>query len=85
MNLIELIDEIQAATHSGELEILDRVRKAWPAQKQFTPTQCALMIRAIEHERNGGRLSMTAAACHNQGRACAALARPATARSPGTV
>jgi hypothetical protein len=50
MTLFDLVDEVQEKTHLGELEILDRVLRAWPIHQQFTPTQAALMVRAIQRE-----------------------------------
>jgi hypothetical protein len=54
MTLSDLVEEVQEKTHLGELEILDRVQRAWPSRQQFTPTQAALMVWAIQRkERNG--------------------------------
>ncbi len=46
MTLFDLVEEVQEKTHLGELEILDRVQRAWPSHQQFTPTQVALMGEA---------------------------------------
>ena len=51
MTLFDLVEEVQEKTHLGELEILDRVQRAWPNHQQFTPTQAALMVRAVQMER----------------------------------
>lgn len=48
MTLFDLVEEVQEKTHLGELEILDRVHSAWPGRTEFTPTQAALMVRAIQ-------------------------------------
>jgi len=50
MTLLEVIQEVQEKTHLGELEILDRVKRAWPNRQQFTPTQAALVVRAIQRQ-----------------------------------
>jgi hypothetical protein len=48
MTLFELIDEVFEKTHVDREEILSRVRAAWPGRVNgFTPTQCALMVRAL--------------------------------------
>jgi hypothetical protein len=51
MTLFDLVEEVQEKTHLGEMEILDRVRRAWPGLQKFTPTQAALMANAIKHDR----------------------------------
>ncbi len=53
MTLFDLVEEVQEKTRLGELEILNRVQRAWPSHQQFTPTQCALVVRAIQ--RGGQR------------------------------
>lgn len=50
MTLLDLIAEVQEKTHIGELEILDKVRRAWPAHTHFTPTQVALAINSIQRK-----------------------------------
>ena len=50
MTLFDLVEEVQEKMHMGELEILDRVQRAWPSHTQFTPTQAALMVRAIQRD-----------------------------------
>jgi hypothetical protein len=50
MTLFDLVEEVQEKTHLGALEILDRVQRAWPSHTQFTPTQAALMVRAIQRD-----------------------------------
>ena len=50
MTLSDLVEEVQEKTHLGELGILDRVQRAWPSHQQFTPTQAALMVRAIQRD-----------------------------------
>lgn len=52
MNLLELVAEVQQATHLGEEEIVAIVREAWPAHTQFTPTQAALVVNSIVRHRN---------------------------------
>ena len=51
MNLLELVAEVQQATHLGEEEIVAIVREAWPAHTQFTPTQAALVVNSVERQR----------------------------------
>ena len=48
MNLPELVAEVQRATHLGEEEIVQMVRSAWPAHREFTPTQAALVVNSIQ-------------------------------------
>ncbi len=50
MTLFDLVEEVQEKTHLGELEILDRVQRAWPSHQQFTSTQAALMVHAIQRQ-----------------------------------
>lgn len=51
MNLLELVAEVQQATHLGEEEIVAIVREAWPAHTQFTPTQASLVVNSVERQR----------------------------------
>ncbi len=50
MTLLDLIDEVEERTHFGKLEILEKVREAWPLHTEFTPTQCALVVNSIQRK-----------------------------------
>ena len=48
MTLLELVDEVFEKTHVDRVEIYSKVQAAWPdGRAYFTPTQCALLERAL--------------------------------------
>jgi hypothetical protein len=47
MTLLELVEEVYEKTHVDRLEIFSRATSAWPRLEKFTPTQCALLVRAL--------------------------------------
>jgi hypothetical protein len=47
VTLAELIEEVYEKTHVDRLKIYSRATSAWPGRDFFTPTQCALLVRAL--------------------------------------